>query len=114
LAGGEEVWGKAGEFSTGLDFNALAGAAPDVIILMPCGFDITRTVREAKEVLPAKVQGWADIPAVAAGRVWAVHGNRLFSGASPALVEGVEALLEILHGEGAGLDPLGTAVRVDF
>ena len=65
---------------------------------MPCGFDVERTVREARGVLAGEVPGWAALRAVAAGRVWAVHGNRLFSGAAPALVEGLELLVTLLHG----------------
>ena len=75
---------------------------------MPCGFDVARTLREAREVLPREVEGWGALPAVAGGRVWAVHGNRLFSGAAPALVEGLELLVALLHGseeERAALAP---------
>ena len=117
LAGGEEVWGKPEQYSTGLEFNALSTASPDVIILMPCGFDLERTVLEAKKLLPVKVPGWHTIPAVAAGRVWAVHGNRLFSGASPSLVEGLEVLAAIISGteaEREALDGKNTATLVDF
>ena len=117
LAGGDEVWGKPGEFSSGLEFSSLTSASPDVIILMPCGFDVTRTCREARDILPRAVPGWSSIPAVKSGCVWAVHGNRLYSGASPAMVEGLEVLATILHGsieEQAALDPVMSATKVDF
>ena len=114
MAGGEEAWGKPGEYSTGLENNALAACDPDVIILMPCGFSVARTVEEAQRVLPAAIPQWGSLKAVKAGRVWAVHGNRLFSGASPDLVEGLELLATLLHGEEAALAALSPldAVRV--
>jgi iron complex transport system substrate-binding protein len=100
-AGGREVLGEAGAFSTGLPAAALARADPDVVVLMPCGFTIERTLEEARRVCPA-LEGWAGLRAVKAGRVWAVDGRRLFSGASPALVDGLELLHALLHGtEGA-------------
>lgn len=100
-AGGREVLGEAGAFSTGLPAAALARADPDVVVLMPCGFTIERTLEEARRVCPA-LEGWARLRAVKAGRVWAVDGRRLFSGASPALVDGLELLHALLHGtEGA-------------
>ncbi len=98
LAGGEEVWGAEGAYSTGKEFNALTACNADVMLLMPCGFSVARTVEEGARVLPGSVPGWAGLAAVAAGRVWAVHGNRLFSGAGPDLVEGLELLVTLLHG----------------
>ena len=114
MAGVEEAWGKPGEYSTGLANGALAACDPDVIVLMPCGFSVARTVEEAKRVLPAAIPQWGSLKAVKAGRVWAVHGNRLFSGASPDLVEGLELLATLLHGEEAALAALSPldAVRV--
>ena len=60
-------------------------------------------------------KGWAGLSAVKGGRVWAVDGRRLFSGAAPALVEGLEVLRVILHGteeERAALPP-GDAARFE-
>lgn len=96
LAGGSECWSGPG-FSTGLPPTALRDAAPDVIIVMPCGFDLERTARDAAATLP-QLPGWTSIPAVRSGRVWAIDGNRLFSGAAPALIDGVEVLAAIFHG----------------
>ena len=114
LAGGEEAWGAEGAFSTGLENSALGAADADVILLMPCGFDVARTLREARAALPGAVPEWAALRAVKAGRVWAVHGNRLFSGAAPALVEGLELLATLLHGEPAELAALPAEDAVLF
>ena len=95
-AGGTDPLAKAGVYSTGMTYEAFVQSQPEAIILMPCGFDVERTERDAREQLATK-PGWGDIPAVKAGRVWAVNGFRLLSGASPALVDAVEILARILH-----------------
>lgn len=97
ISGGAEVMGAAGAFSTGLPDAALADANPDVVVLMPCGFTVERTLTEARRVC-GRWKSWAALAAVKAGRVWAVDGRRLFSGASPALVDGLELLRVIIHG----------------
>ena len=83
-------------FSVALDWSKVVELNPEIIILMPCGFDLNRTLKESLELLPFK-QGWNNILAVQNENVYAVNGNRLFSGASPALIDGVEILASILH-----------------
>jgi len=97
LAGGEEIFARPGAPSARLDWDEVFEAAPEVLILMPCGFDAERTIKEAL-VLP-ELPGWADLPAVREGRVWAVDANSYFSRPAPRLVEGVEILARILHPE---------------
>ena len=98
IAGGEEVLAGPGEPSRRLSWEEVFEAAPEVLVLMPCGFGARRTVEEACRVLPA-VSGWNDLPAVREGRVWAVDANSYFSRPAPRLVEGVEILARILHPE---------------
>jgi iron complex transport system substrate-binding protein len=95
LAGGEELFARAGEPSKRLSWKEVLGAAPEVLLLMPCGFDAVRAAGEAR-VLP-EIPGWEDLPAVANGRVWAVDANSYYSRPAPRLVEGVEILARILH-----------------
>jgi iron complex transport system substrate-binding protein len=95
LAGGRELFAGPGERSVRLDWETVFGAAPEVLVLMPCGFDAARTAEEA-EALP-NLPGWSDLPAVRDGRVWAVDANSFFSRPAPRLVEGVEILARILH-----------------
>jgi len=94
LAGGEEIFAGPGEPSARLRWDEVFEAAPDVLLLMPCGFDAERTTKEAL-VLP-ELPEWADLPAVREGRVWAVDANSYFSRPAPRLVEGVEILASIL------------------
>jgi iron complex transport system substrate-binding protein len=97
LAGGRELFAGPGERSVRLDWETVFEAAPEVLVLMPCGFDAARAAEEA-EALP-DLLGWSDLPAVRDGRVWAVDANSFFSRPAPRLVEGVEILARILHSE---------------
>jgi iron complex transport system substrate-binding protein len=98
IAGGEEVLAGPGEPSARLTWEKVFEAAPEVLVLMPCGFGTRRTVEEARRVLPG-LPGWDERPGVRNGRVWAVDANSYFSRPAPRLVEGVEILARILHPE---------------
>ena len=95
LAGGRELFAGPGERSVRLDWETVFEAAPEVLVLMPCGFDATRAAEEAK-ALP-NLPGWSDLPAVKNDRVWVVDANSFFSRPAPRLAEGVGILARILH-----------------
>ncbi len=97
LAGGEELFAKEGEPSGRITWDEVYEAAPEVLVLMPCGFDTARTMREAR-VLP-ELPGWNELPAVRNGRVWMVDANSYFNRPAPRLVDGVKILARILHPE---------------
>src|SRR4028119_411093 len=97
LAGGEELFARGGEPSERLSWEEILGAAPQVLVLMPCGFDAAPAAGEAR-VLPG-IPGWEDLPAVRNGQVWVVNANSYYSRPAPRLVEGVEILAHILHPE---------------
>jgi iron complex transport system substrate-binding protein len=97
LAGGQYVLARKGEPSAKMDWNKVVEFAPDVIVLMPCGFDVTRTLREAPVL--KKLDRWHDLPAVKAGKVFAVNGHAFFSRPGPRLVDGLEILAHIIHPE---------------
>lgn len=97
LAGGFDVLGRQGEPSTKIDWQKVLDAQPDVILLMPCGFDVRRT---AKEATPLRaLPGWKDLPAVRNGNLFALNGNAYFSRPGPRLVNGLEILARIIHPE---------------
>jgi iron complex transport system substrate-binding protein len=104
VAGGEELFARPGEPSVRLSWDKVFEAAPEVIVLMPCGFDANRAVEEARRVLSG-LPGWGELPAVKEGRVWAVDANSHFSRPAPRLVEGVEILVCILHPEASLGEP---------
>jgi iron complex transport system substrate-binding protein len=95
IAGGAEVLGRPNEDSFRMSWEDVVEAQPEVIVLMPCGFDVERTLQEVHVL--REVPGWDEIPAVKAGRVWAVEANSYFSRPAPRLVDGVEILAAILH-----------------
>ena len=112
IAGGEEVLAGPGEPSRRLSWGEVFEAAPEVLVLMPCGFDARRTVEEASHVLP-RVPGWNALRAVREGRVWAVDANSYFSRPAPRLVDGVEILARILHPGTLSREPkISGAVRL--
>jgi iron complex transport system substrate-binding protein len=95
LAGGEDVFGELGQPSFRIDTQDLIAAAPDVLILAPCGYDAAQAAREYTLLkLPA---GWEAVPAVRDSRVYAFEANSYASRPGPRLVTGTEALAKILH-----------------
>jgi len=97
LAGGEDMLGRKSEPSSKVEWREVLAARPEVILLMPCGFDVRRTVKEATAL--RRLEGWNDLPAVRAGRVFAVHGNAYFSRPGPRLIDGLEILEQLIHPE---------------
>ena len=97
IAGGVDVLGVRGEHSAWLEWAALEKSEPETIVLMPCGFDMSRSRRE----LPALTgrAEWARLEAVQRGRVFVTDGNQFFNRPGPRLVESAEILAEILHPE---------------
>ena len=97
LAGGYDVLGKTNEPSAKIEWGEVVNARPDVILLMPCGFDVRRTVKEATPL--RALPGWNELPAVKSGNVFALNGNAYFSRPGPRLVDGLEILARIIHPE---------------
>lgn len=94
-AGGIDVLATAGAPSRTIEWEALAGCAPDVIVLMPCGFTVARTKAELTAV--TEHPAWPHLPAVQRGEVYLVDALSHFSRPGPRLVDGVEQLAAILH-----------------
>lgn len=95
MAGGSNLFGQAGEHSPWMTFEQLHGADPDVILIAPCGFDVERT-RVDVPILETK-EGWSELSAVKAGRVYVADGNQYFNRPGPRLAETLEILAEVLH-----------------
>ncbi|MEO7910966.1 MAG: cobalamin-binding protein [Roseiflexaceae bacterium] len=98
LAGGRSGLGVAHCDSRRVAWEDVIAFAPEVIIVTPCGFDLRRTIEEAAQVLPSR-NGWAALPAVRQGRVYAVDGNAYFSRPGPRIVDSLELLAELIHPE---------------
>ncbi|MGA7671096.1 MAG: cobalamin-binding protein [Nitrolancea sp.] len=97
LAGGQDVLGTAGGRSVYVDWEQIVQAAPDVLILMPCGNGLDHTVAEAEKL--RELPRLDAIPAVRNEQVYAVDGSSYFNRPGPRLINGIEVLAEILHPE---------------
>jgi iron complex transport system substrate-binding protein len=95
VAGGRSVLGRTGAHSPAISFAELAAADPDAILVLPCGFDLPRTLAELP--LLTSHPGFAALRAARAGRVYAADGNQYFNRPGPRLVESLEILAELLH-----------------
>lgn len=110
IAGGDASFGFAGQRSVTTSAAEISAYAPEVIVLIPCGYykeDILRALPQAR--LP---QGWHDLPAVRAGEVWAVDATAYFSRPGPRVVDGADILARIFHPEVFGSPAPHEAVRV--
>jgi iron complex transport system substrate-binding protein len=95
MAGGANLFGKAGEHSPWMKFEDLAAADPEVILIAPCGFNMERTATELP-TLTGRPE-WAGLRATRDCRVYLGEGNQYFNRPGPRIVESLEILAEILH-----------------
>ncbi|MFN6514276.1 MAG: cobalamin-binding protein [Nostoc sp. CreGUA01] len=111
LAGGQSLFSVAGQPSPHLPWETLIASNPDVIVFMPCGFDLNRTRQEAQML--TQLPEWQKLHATQTGRVYITDGNSYFNRPGPRVVDSLEILAEILHPEifqygykGTGWEPL--------
>jgi iron complex transport system substrate-binding protein len=102
LAGGEDPLGLPGEPSETRTWAEVAAAEPEVVVVMPCGYDAVRGMMEAEAHLE-------ELRALGAREIVAVDAAAYFSRPGPRLVEGVELLAHVLHPEAFPEPPYGTA-----
>jgi iron complex transport system substrate-binding protein len=92
LAGGEDVLGLPGEHSTAMPWETVTAAQPEIVVVMPCGYDAARAHLEA-------LAHAGQLAALGARRVVAVNASAYFSRPGPRLIDGLELLAHILHPE---------------
>ena len=111
IAGGEPLFAAAGQHSPWLEWEALVAADPDIIVMMPCGYQIPQTLGDLAPLVGR--EGWRDLSAVRAGRVFAADGHHFFNRPGPRLVESARIIAEVLDedagDEGAGWRRLAAA-----
>lgn len=95
MAGGKTIGGVTGQHSPRISWDELIAADPDIIIFMPCGFDLDRTRIEAQPL--RQHPQWKQLNAVKQDCVYITDGNAYFNRPGPRLVESLEILTEILN-----------------
>jgi iron complex transport system substrate-binding protein len=94
-AGGISGLSSTGEPSRRMDIDEAVQLDPDIIVLMPCGFDIEQTLKELPVL--ARNEKWKSLQAVKNGDVYAVNANAYFSKPGPRTIIGLEIIAKILH-----------------
>ena len=97
LAGGVNCFGDKEKGSFRLEWAEVVESKPEVIILMPCGFDVKRALQDVP--LLVKQEGWASLPAVVNNRVYVIDAGAYTSRSGPRLVDGLEIMAEMIHPE---------------
>ena len=97
VAGGKNLFGEAGKHSPWMKYNDLVEQDPEIIIVMPCGYDIKKTLIEIKTLESKK--GWGSLKAVRNRNVYITDGNQFFNRPGPRIIESLEILLEIIHSD---------------
>ncbi len=95
IAGGRNLLGRTGQHSPWLDWEALITANPDIIVLMPCGFDLVQTRKAAQDLI--QHPQWQQLQAVQTQQVFLTDGNQYFNRPGPRLVDSAELLAELIN-----------------
>jgi len=95
LAGGTPILAQKGSHSPYVTWDQITEADPEIIILMPCGFGIDRTLKEVDSIL--QLPGFASLKAVRNNRLYIADGNQYFNRPGPRIVDSVEILAEIIN-----------------
>ncbi|HJX29356.1 MAG TPA: ABC transporter substrate-binding protein, partial [Thermoanaerobaculia bacterium] len=95
-AGGIDVVAKPGDHSRRLTWEEVHELDPDLLVVMPCGFD-EAGARDQIGLIANRPE-WQDLRAVREGRVHPVDANGCFSRPGPRLVDGIETMARIFHG----------------
>jgi iron complex transport system substrate-binding protein len=102
--GGIDPLGERGRPSRYVEWEEILAAQPDVMVLMPCGFGLDRTLTLASEITARP--GFAELPCARTGRVAAVDGSSYFNRPGPRIVDGLEILATVLRSQpGAPIAP---------
>jgi iron complex transport system substrate-binding protein len=95
LAGGKDALGAPGKHSAWTNWETLQKLDPEIIVAMPCGFELARTRSEMAAL--TRKPGWSKLRTVKNRRVYLTDGNAYFNRPGPRVVESLEILAEIIH-----------------
>jgi iron complex transport system substrate-binding protein len=113
LAGGSDPLGREGADSVRIDWRQVLDWAPEVLVLMSCGYDLRKTLDRtaALNAMPH----FDELPAVQNGRVYAVDANSYFARPGPRIVEGAELMAHLIHPDRFGWNgPQNAFQRIDW
>ena len=111
LAGGINCFGDKEAGSFRIEWPDVLESQPEVIIMMPCGFDVKRILQDMP--LLSEREGWASLPAVQNNRVYVIDASAYTSRSGPRLVMGLEIMAEMIHPElFSGMIPELGAIRL--
>jgi iron complex transport system substrate-binding protein len=112
LAGGTNCFGHKDHGSSRLEWPDVVASQPEVVILMPCGFGLERSLEDMP--ILAEKEGWDTLPAVRDNRVFVIDAAAYTSRLGPRLITGLEIMAEIIHPElFSGMIPEGAVARWD-
>ena len=97
LAGGVNCFGDKDTGSFRMEWSDVVASQPDVIVFMPCGFEVKRGLEDVPIV--AALEGWDSLPAVENNRVYVVDASAYTSRSGPRLITGLEIMAEMMHPE---------------
>lgn len=95
IAGGKAILAEQGKHSPYVEWNDILLQDPDIIVVMPCGFPIERTLKEINILL--ELPGFNDLKAVKEGKLFIADGNQYFNRPGPRIVDSIEILAEIIN-----------------
>ena len=96
ISGGTNILGKSGNDSHWIKFEELINKDPDIIIFLPCGFNIKKTKEELKIILK-KNDSWKELKAFKNEKLFVADGNQFFNRPGPRLIESLEIFAEVIH-----------------
>jgi iron complex transport system substrate-binding protein len=94
IAGGQSLLAENGKHSPFVEWQQIYDANPDILIVAPCGFSISRTLQEIDLLL--NLPGWRDLKAVKNNQVYIADGNAYFNRSGPRIVDTIEMLAEMI------------------
>ena len=97
IAGGSNTFGDKDTGTFKLEWDEVVERQPDIIVMMPCGFDVKRGLEDVP--ILSEREGWKDLPAVRNDRVYVVDASAYTSRSGPRLVTGLEIMAEMIHPE---------------
>ena len=97
IAGGSNTFGDKDTGTFKLEWDEVVERQPDIIVMMPCGFDVKRGLEDVP--ILADREGWKELPAVRNDRVYVVDASAYTSRSGPRLVTGLEIMAEMIHPE---------------